>query len=806
MQITKLDVCRGNWKIFQKLRIEGLSPSSCLEIKADGCGHNMAPALLLKADSSTPDEYVLIAPDFNVKESVYTIIDTAAHKDGKEQARVSINHAMSKWASRATYRLNKELSKSLRDFDEVAEFYKATVNFYDCIEDGDSLIIRCGVLTPSRNDTNIEIICEDEQGKTLDIVTIPFGQNETPTDFTLEKRVLESQYSIKIPSNHQRYYFFLSDSNHPSFNSFDCLTPERLKLLREDSNYLFRSAQFDPFYDKWLKEHRATQGVLQKQRTVVFARNVLFSIIVPLYNTPLQLFEEMVDSVTQQTYSNWELVLVNASPDYAELDELIKVKTAADKRIRCIQLEANKGISENTNAGINASAGDYICFFDHDDTLEPDLLFSYAEAIDRDSEIDLLYCDEDKLMPDGTYTQPFFKPDFNLDLLRNNNYICHMLTIRKELLDQLEPNSKEYDGAQDHNLTLRAVEKTNHIHHVPKLLYHWRITESSTAADAASKPYASLAGIKAVQEHLDRSGIKATVEQAKRPFTYKVTYAVPEDRPLVSIIIPTKDHIDLLSVCLNSIIQRSTYTNFEVLVVENNSSEAKTFDYYKEIEAQGDGKIRIITWPNEFNFSKIMNYASKHAEGDYLLLLNNDTEIITPNWIEIMLGLCSRKDVGAVGVKLYYPDETIQHAGICIGGGVAGHLCLNLPKNNWGYFALNDAQQDLSAVTAACMMTKKSVFDSVGGFTEELQVAFNDVDYCLKIRERDLLVVYTPEVELYHYESISRGQENNVEKKMRFHREVSYMNYRWARYYVEGDPYMNPNFASGEPLNRYYHL
>ena len=766
----------------------------------------MAPALLLKADSSTPDEYVLIAPDFNVKESVYTIIDTAAHKDGKEQARVSINHAMSKWASRATYRLNKELSKSLRDFDEVAEFYKATVNFYDCIEDGDSLIIRCGVLTPSRNDTNIEIICEDEQGKTLDIVTIPFGQNETPTDFTLEKRVLESQYSIKIPSNHQRYYFFLSDSNHPSFNSFDCLTPERLKLLREDSNYLFRSAQFDPFYDKWLKEHRATQGVLQKQRTVVFARNVLFSIIVPLYNTPLQLFEEMVDSVTQQTYSNWELVLVNASPDYAELDELIKVKTAADKRIRCIQLEANKGISENTNAGINASAGDYICFFDHDDTLEPDLLFSYAEAIDRDSEIDLLYCDEDKLMPDGTYTQPFFKPDFNLDLLRNNNYICHMLTIRKELLDQLEPNSKEYDGAQDHNLTLRAVEKTNHIHHVPKLLYHWRITESSTAADAASKPYASLAGIKAVQEHLDRSGIKATVEQAKRPFTYKVTYAVPEDRPLVSIIIPTKDHIDLLSVCLNSIIQRSTYTNFEVLVVENNSSEAKTFDYYKEIEAQGDGKIRIITWPNEFNFSKIMNYASKHAEGDYLLLLNNDTEIITPNWIEIMLGLCSRKDVGAVGVKLYYPDETIQHAGICIGGGVAGHLCLNLPKNNWGYFALNDAQQDLSAVTAACMMTKKSVFDSVGGFTEELQVAFNDVDYCLKIRERDLLVVYTPEVELYHYESISRGQENNVEKKMRFHREVSYMNYRWARYYVEGDPYMNPNFASGEPLNRYYHL
>lgn len=381
-----------------------------------------------------------------------------------------------------------------------------------------------------------------------------------------------------------------------------------------------------------------------------------------------------------------------------------------------------------------------------------------------------------------------------------------MLTIRKSLLETLTPSTSEYDGAQDHNTTLQAVEKARKVWHVPHILYHWRISETSTAADANSKPYATTAGIKAVQSHLDRLGIRAEVSQSRRPFTYKINYLIPESRPLVSIIIPNKDHSDVLRTCIDSIIEKSTYDNYEIIIVENNSVEKETFEYYSHIERVHSKVIRVERWPAEFNFSKLMNFGASKASGDYLLLLNNDTEVLSPNWIETMLGICAREDVGIVGVKLLYKDDTIQHAGLCVTGGVAGHLHCNLPKDNWGYFAFADAEQDLSAVTAACMMTKRSVFDEIGGWTEDLAVAFNDVDFCLNAREKDYLVVYTPEVELYHYESLSRGLENNIEKKIRFHKEIAYMNYRWAKYYVAGDPYINRNFTSDEPFNRYYHL
>lgn len=545
---------------------------------------------------------------------------------------------------------------------------------------------------------------------------------------------------------------------------------------------------------------------MEKQRKIAFTSAPKFSIIVPLYNTPIPFFNDMAESVKGQSYANWELILVDASPDNQELKARVEHEVARDNRIKSITLAENKGISENTNAGVAAASGDFVSFFDHDDILEPDLLFSYAEAIENNDNVDLLYCDEDKLMPDGKLAQPFFKPDFNIDLLRNNNYICHMLTIRKSLLDTLEPNTKEFDGAQDHNMTLRAVEKARNVHHVAKVLYHWRLSETSTAANADSKPYATIAGIKAVQNHLDRLGLNAKVEQARRPFTYKVTYAAPDSHPLVSIIIPTKDYANILDNCITSIVEKSTYDNYELVIIENNSTENATFEYYDKLQAKYPDIVRLVTWEHEFNFSKLMNFGVARAKGNYLLLLNNDTEVITPNWIETMLGICAREDVGAVGAKLYYPDNTIQHAGLCVTGGVAGHLCQSMPKDNWGYFALNDAQQDFSAVTAACIMTKRSEYEKVGGFTEELQVAFNDVDFCLKLREINDLIVYTPEVELYHYESISRGVENNTDKQIRFHKEVAYMNYRWANYYVEGDPYMNPNFTVGEPGNRYYHL
>ena len=444
------------------------------------------------------------------------------------------------------------------------------------------------------------------------------------------------------------------------------------------------------------------------------------------------------------------------------------------------------------------------------DILEPDALFHYVAALNKAAEGErpqVLFCDEDMFQKTGEWGQPVFKTKLNVDLLYSHNCVTHFLMVGKALIDHIGMSPEDVAGAQDYDLTLRCLAAGARFEHVAHVLYHWRVHPGSTADGSAdSKPYATIAGIKAVQSHLDRLGLNAKVEQARRPFTYKVTYAVPDSHPLVSIIIPTKDHANILDNCIKSIVEKSTYDNFELVIIENNSTEKETFDYYDKLQAKYPDIVRLVTWKHEFNFSKLMNFGVAHAKGDYLLLLNNDTEVITPNWIETMLGICAREDVGAVGAKLYYPDNTIQHAGLCVTGGVAGHLCQSMPRDNWGYFALNDAQQDFSAVTAACIMTKRDEYEKVGGFTEELQVAFNDVDFCLKLREINDLIVYTPEVELYHYESISRGVENNTEKQIRFHKEVAYMNYRWAKYYVKGDPYMNPNFTVGEPANRYYHL
>ena len=808
MRVVTTGVCRGNWKIYQQLKIEGIHEASSVTAQATTDDNRRLPLSLLKFgdNSDESNSYVLVIPDPDVRTIIIELNEI--NSDGRTMSSdsISLNCKNIKWESRLNYKIKPDMCSKLRNYDNVSEFDMATIDFWQCIEDSNEYILRCTVRTPYRSDSQIKVRCLDRTLNEVNLTTVDFGSNVTSVGFTAEKKQLETQLSIRMPKAFDRYYFIIDDQNHPSFSSFDCLTPDKLGLLLEETNFLFTHAQIDPEYPEWFTEHKATIGALEKQRKIAFTGAPKFSIIVPLYNTPIPFFNDMAESVKSQSYANWELILVNASPDNQELKARVEQETARDNRIKSITLAENKGISENTNAGVAAASGDFVSFFDHDDILEPDLFFSYAEAIENNDNVDLLYCDEDKLMPDGKLAQPFFKPDFNIDLLRNNNYICHMLTIRKSLLDTLEPNTKEFDGAQDHNLTLRAVEKARNVHHVAKVLYHWRLSETSTAANADSKPYATIAGIKAVQNHLDRLGLNAKVEQARRPFTYKVTYAAPDSHPLVSIIIPTKDHADILDNCITSIVEKSTYDNYELVIIENNSTENTTFEYYDKLQAKYPAIVRLVTWEHEFNFSKLMNFGVSHAKGNYLLLLNNDTEVITPNWIETMLGICAREDVGAVGAKLYYPDNTIQHAGLCVTGGVAGHLCQSMPKDNWGYFALNDAQQDFSAVTAACIMTKRSEYEKVGGFTEELQVAFNDVDFCLKLREINDLIVYTPEVELYHYESISRGVENNTDKQIRFHKEVAYMNYRWANYYVEGDPYMNPNFTVGEPGNRYYHL
>ena len=473
MRVETTGVCRGNWKIYQQLKIEGIHEGSSIKAQAATVDDRRLPLSLLKFkdNNGESDSYVLVIPDPDTRSIKVEFSEIG--KDGRNLSSdsLSLNCKNIKWESRLNYKIKPDMCSKLRNYDDVSEFKMATIDFWQCIEDSNEYILRCTVRTPYRNDSQIKLRCLDRFLNEVELSIVNFGSNVTSVGFTSEKKQLETQLSIRMPKAFDRYYFIIGDQNHPSFSAFDCLTPDKLGLLLEETNFLFTHAQFDPEYPEWFTEHKATIGALEKQRKIVFNSAPKFSIIVPLYNTPISFFNDMVESVKNQSYANWELLLVNASPDNQELKARVEQETARDNRIKSINLTENKGISENTNAGVAVASGDFVSFFDHDDILEPDLLFSYAEAIENNNGVDLLYCDEDKLMPDGKLAQPFFKPDFNIDLLRNNNYICHMLTIRKSLLDTLEPNTKEFDGAQDHNLTLRAVEKARKVHHVAKVLY-----------------------------------------------------------------------------------------------------------------------------------------------------------------------------------------------------------------------------------------------------------------------------------------------------------------------------------------------
>lgn len=811
MRVSTEGTCRGNGKVYTKFAINNIGNERRLQIVDSHDAAHAAPCSLYEIiENSEPNDrrtFVGTFPILELKRRTFIIQELDENGVILDSFTHTINFEIAKWQSRLNYRLNKQLCNEIRDYDDVASYDKADMHFWSCIEDGSELILRGAIYTPYREDTDLTVTCTDAKLDPVPFKIIPFGISKLEAEFTSERNRREFQFSIRLPYEIRRLIFTISDVNHPSFTNFAVLDDIALRDLINDSNELHMNAQVDARYPEWYEGHKATIGTLSKQRDIEFQYQPTFSIVVPLFNTPASLFTEMIASVKAQTYRNWELILVNASPDNKDLSELVADACAKDSRVTPVTLKDNFGISENTNAGIEVAKGDFICYFDHDDLIEPNLLFTYAEALNEHADIDMLYCDEDKLMPDGKLAQPFFKPDFDLELLRNNNYICHMLCIRKTLLDTLPANTREFDGAQDHNMTLQVAEVARRIHHVPQVLYHWRICENSTAANADNKPYASQAGIHAVKAHLNRLGVRGEVSLSRRPFTYKVTYCIPDNHPLVSIVIPTKDQVNILETCLRSILTKSTYDNYEIVLIENNSTEPETFEYYSNIISRYPNKIRLCRWEHEFNFSKLMNFGARCAKGDYLLLLNNDTEIITPNWIELMLGICSQPNVGIVGARLLYPDDTVQHAGVNVTGIVAGHIGRDLPKDNWGYFALLDAQRELSAVTAACMMTRRSTFERADGFTEDLQVAFNDVDYCLKVRELGEKVIYSPEIELYHYESVSRGQDTvSVEKQIRFQREIAYMRNRWAERYVLGDPYWNPNFADKEPQSLYFKL
>lgn len=548
-------------------------------------------------------------------------------------------------------------------------------------------------------------------------------------------------------------------------------------------------------YGKYRLAVAPTEEELSRQRKETFQYAPLISIVVPLYKTPEKYLGQLVKSVQSQTYGNWELCLSDGSGKDSPLEKYLSRLESQEPRVKVVRNSGQLQISENTNAALQAASGEFIAFADHDDLLSEDALYECVKALQKEPETELIYSDEDKVSMNGKhYFQPHFKSDYNPDLLCSMNYFCHLVVVKKKLLDKAGMLDAAFDGAQDYDFVLRCTEHTDKIFHIPKVLYHWRAHENSTAENPESKRYAFEAGKRAVQAHLDRLKIPARVEMGEYPGLYRVHYLWKE-QPLVSILIPNKDHVEDLDKCIQSIEQRSNYRNYEFIIIENNSELPETFEYYKRLEAENK-KARVVYWEKGFNFSAINNFGAGFAKGEYLLLLNNDTEMIGPDCLWELLGPCMREDVGITGARLYYEDGTIQHAGVVIGfGGIAGHTFIGFDKEANGYFSRIICAQNYSAVTAACMMTKKSVYQEVGGLTEDLVVAFNDIDYCMKVKKFGKLIVYNPYAELYHYESKSRGLEDSPQKQERYYKEMKYFVTKWQEFMDQGDPYYNPNLT-----------
>ena len=536
----------------------------------------------------------------------------------------------------------------------------------------------------------------------------------------------------------------------------------------------------------------------RREEETVFPREIKISVLVPLYNTPEKFLREMIDSVVTQTYKNWELCLADGSDDkHTDVGRICQEYIEKDSRIKYQKIEKNLGISGNTNVCFSMATGNFIGLFDHDDVMHPSLLFECVKTV-CEKDADYVYTDE------ATFTSPnlddlivlHFKPDYSPDNLRANNYICHFSMFDADLLKKTGLFRPEYDGSQDHDMILRLTEEAKHVCHIPKILYYWRSHPNSVAADIGAKTYAIDAAKRAVHDHMrDYYGIEVEVESTRAfPTIFQIKYPI-NGEPLISIVIPNKDHVEDLRRCITSIEKKSTWKNYEIVVVENNSVEQSIRDYYKELER--DPKVKIVTYEGGFNYSSINNVGVKETKGEYLLFLNNDTEVISPDWMEQLLMYAQRKDVGAVGAKLYYADNTIQHAGVVIGLGAhrsAGHTHYKMPREHLGYMGRLCYAQDVTAVTGACLMVKKSIYEEVDGLDESFTISLNDVDLCLKIREKGYLNIFTPFAELYHYESKTRGMEEG-EKLRRYERECAHFRDKWKEQLDAGDPYYNPNFS-----------
>jgi GT2 family glycosyltransferase len=561
-------------------------------------------------------------------------------------------------------------------------------------------------------------------------------------------------------------------------------------FIRSGHTYAAWIKQFD---ELTMLDRRAMESNIKSMK-----EPPIISVVMPTHNTKFEWLREAIDSVRNQIYPHWQLCIADDASTAPHVCDILEHYRELDTRIQIVYRLEGGHISAASNSALGLATGDFVALLDHDDVLSEHALYHVAAALQKNPEAMILYSDEDKMAEDDSRTEPHFKSDWNPDLLFSQNYICHLCVIRRKILQKIGGFRVGVEGSQDHDLLLRCLP---HVHaaqivHIPLILYHWRIHPQSTAQSADGKSYTAKAGLSSLVDFFNGNGPQGVrVEQGLLPNTYRVRWPIPGPEPLVSLIIPTRDCRELVETAISSIIEKSDYQNFEILILDNGSSNADTIDYFVKIQRE-DTRVRVVPYHHPFNYSAINNYGVTQARGEVIGLINNDIEVISSGWLREMVSHCLRPEIGCVGAKLYYADDTIQHGGIIVGiGGVAGHSHKYFPVESSGYFSRLLLTQNLSAVTAACLLVRKSVYEHVGGLDDEhLTVAFNDVDFCLKVRQEGYRNLWTPYAELYHHESLSRGQEDSPEKIRRFQSEIRFMKEKWG-HALAGDPYYNPNLS-----------
>ena len=550
-------------------------------------------------------------------------------------------------------------------------------------------------------------------------------------------------------------------------------------------------------YARWISRHDRIDDVVRdaiRKRVATFKKAPLISVVMPVYDPKPEWLAEAIESVRGQLYQHWELCIADdLSPDPA-IRPLLERYAAEDPRIKVVFREKNGHISAASNSALGLATGEWVALLDHDDLLPEHALYCVADAINRNPSVRLIYSDEDKIDESGRRQEPYFKCEWNPDLFYSHNMFSHLGVYQKALLDEIGGFRVGYEGSQDYDLALRCIERVAaaDIHHIPRVLYHWRLHATSTASDMQAKPYAAIVGEQAINEHLSRRKLQAKAEYIG--YGYRVRYALPAQPPLVSLIIPTRNAVHLISQCIGTILEKTTYTNYEIVIVDNDSDDPEALRYFESIVK--DPRIRVLRDGRPFNYSALNNAAVTHVKGEFVGLLNNDIEVISPDWLSEMVSLALQPGVGAVGAKLLYPDNTIQHAGLVLGvHGVAGHAHKHIPRGTRGYFGRAGMISAFSAVTAACLVIRKRIYQEVGGLNEkDLAVAYNDVDFCLRVGEAGYRNLWTPFAEVYHHESATRGYEDDPVKQARFARETEYMKQRWQALLTQ-DPCYSPNLT-----------